>query len=49
MHKKKKLLLAMFEETSTTREFTEDYQELKMTTDDLRVFKLMKKYNYLIN
>jgi|TARA_R110000803_G_scaffold204978_1_gene271334 hypothetical protein len=48
MHKKKKLLLAMYIETLRTKEFETDYQELKLTTDDLRIFKLIKKYNYLI-
>ena len=48
MHKKKKLLLAMYIETLRSKEFETDYQELKLTTDDLRIFKLIKKYNYLI-
>ncbi len=48
MHKKKKILLAMFISGSKGREFKKDNQELKLTTDNLRVFELINKYNYLI-
>ena len=38
----------MYIEALRSKEFENDYQELKLTTDDLRIFKLIKKYNYLI-